>query len=133
MTLRSATSFYLAAWLVHTIDHARRGLDATGAAVVWAGTIVGLVTAVMATLVLTRHPAAPFVATNTGLGVAAGVAASHLVPRWGPLSDALPGGDVDWFTWVAVLGEVSTAMVLGLVGLRILRQHQFSTNITTWR
>jgi hypothetical protein len=37
------------------------------------------------------------------------------------MSDPLPGGDVDAFTWIAVLLEVFGALALGVAGLVALR------------
>lgn len=123
--LRTAGLLFAAGFVVHNADHARRGLDAITDHVVWGGTVVAMVAAVVLTLVATRHPLAPFAAAAGGLAIAVGVSATHLLPDWGPLSDSLPSGTVDGFTWLAVLAEVAGALVLGLTGLRIVRRQGY--------
>ena len=73
-TLQGAAVLFIATWVVHTADHARRGIDATTEAVVWAGTFTGLLAAVSITLILVKHPTAPMVASAVFLGIAAGAA-----------------------------------------------------------
>ena len=120
-SLRTASVLFLAGFVLHNADHARRGLSAIHDEVVWSGTFVAVVAAVTLTLVFTRHAAAPLAATATGFATAAGVSASHLLPTWSALSDSLPDGNVDGWTWVAVLAEIVGALVLGAAGLRVLR------------
>ncbi len=117
--LRTAAGVFLAGFLVHNADHARRGLDAITDHVVWGGTAVAVVAAVVLTLVFTDHPLAPAASFAAGFGIAGGVSATHLLPDWGVLSDSLPDGDVDPLTWVAVLAEVGGAALLGAVGLAV--------------
>jgi hypothetical protein len=50
------------------------------------------------------------------------VSAAHLLPHWSSLSDSLPDGNVDGFTWVAVLIEIVGALALGIAGVNALRQ-----------
>jgi hypothetical protein len=38
----------------------------------------------------------------------------------------LPGGDIDAFTWLAVLAEVAGAVVLAVAGFIVLRRHGYS-------
>jgi ribose/xylose/arabinose/galactoside ABC-type transport system permease subunit len=133
-SLRSAAAAFLVGFLVHNADHVRRGLYASPQGVIWSGTVVAILAAAMLTLIFTHHPVAPFIATVGGFSIALGVAASHLLPKWGPLSDSLPDGRVDAFTWIAVLGEVTTGLLLGIVGLSILRRSNFHTQATVaWR
>ena len=120
--VRTAAAVFVAGFLIHNVDHARRGVAAVTDHVLWAGTIVAMIAAVVLTLVVTRHPVAPFAATAAGFAIALGVTASHLLPRWSALSDPLPGGDVDAFTWAAVLAEVGGALLLGLAGLATVRR-----------
>ncbi len=123
--LRRAGVVFAAGFVVHNADHARRGLAVITDHVVWGGTVVAVVAAVVLTLVATRHPLAPFVAAAGGLAIAAGVSATHLLPDWGALSDSLPSGDVDGLTWLAVLAEVGGALALGLTGMRIVRRQGY--------
>ena len=72
-----------------------------------------LATSILAALAFSLGP---LVAAGAGLYIAVGVSATHLLPTWGPMSDSLPNGDVDPFTWIAVLFEIVGAIVLGIVG-----------------
>ena len=119
--LRNAGLLLVGGFLLHNVDHGRRGLDVITEHVIWGGTIVAIIAAVTLTLVFTRHELAPYAAAAAGLGIAVGVSATHLLPAWGALSDSLPDGDVDALTWVAVLAEVSSALVLAAAGLSELR------------
>jgi hypothetical protein len=118
--LRIALAVYLLGFVIHTSDHARRGIAAVPEGVVWIGTAGSMLVAVIATVVLTNHSTAPWIAGLGGLAHGFGVAMSHLLPKWGSLSDPLPGGNVDLATWIAVFGEIAGALLLGFVGLRII-------------
>jgi hypothetical protein len=115
--LRIASVVFAGGFVLHNADHARRGLAAITDHVVWGGTGVAMVAAIVLTLVFTRHPDAPRVAVAAGLVIALAVSASHLLPTWSPFSDSLPHGDVDVFTWIAVLAEVAGATLLALAGI----------------
>lgn len=128
--LRIAALAFAAGFAVHNADHVRRGLDAITDEVNTGGLVVAMASAVILTLVATRHPLAPFAAAAGGLAIALGVSATHLLPDWGRLSDPLPGGDVDTLTWVAVLAEVSGALALGVTGLRIVRRQGYLLSAT---
>jgi hypothetical protein len=119
--LHRAALFFLFGFAVHNADHARRSLDVVTEQVIWAGTAVSMLTAVAVTLVVTRHRLGPLVAAGAGFYIAIGVSASHLLPQWSALSDPLPGGEVDAFTWIAVLLEVIGALAMGIAGLLALR------------
>lgn len=123
--LRRAAWVFAAGFAVHNLDHVRRGTDAITDAVNTGGLVVAMVSAAVLTLVFTRHRLAPFAAAVAGLGIAAGVSATHLLPAWGPLSDSLPSGEVDIVTWLAVLAEVIGALVLGVTGLQIVRRQGY--------
>lgn len=116
MTLKGAATVFVVGFLLHNADHARRGIDAITDHVVWAGTAVAMVAAVILTLVYTDHPAAAMAAAAGGLGIAVGVSATHLLPDWGVLSDPLL--DLSATSWVAVLAEIAGALALGIVGAR---------------
>lgn len=123
--VRGAAAVFAAGFLVHNADHARRGIDIVTDHVIWAGTTVAMLAAVVLTLIATRHALAPFAAAVAGFSIAVGVSLSHLVPRWSAFSDPLPGGEVDAFTWVAVLAEVGGALLLGLAGLATARRQGY--------
>ena len=116
-----AAAVFLAGFVVHNADHARRGLDRITEHVIWGGTVVAMMAAVIATLVFTRHPTATKAAMVGGAIIAVSVSASHLLPDWSAFSDPLPGGDVDALTWVAVLAEVVGAVVMAVTAGLALR------------
>jgi hypothetical protein len=120
--LRIALAVYLLGFVIHTSDHERRGIAAVPEGVVWIGTAGSMLVAVIATVVLTNHRNATWIAGFGGLAHGVGVAMSHLLPKWGPFSDPLPGGNVDLATWIAVFGEIAGALLLGFGGLRSIRQ-----------
>ncbi len=122
VNLRQATVLYGLGFLIHNADHARRGIDASPEPVVWAGTAVAMLTAAIFTIVVVRHHIAARFCAAAGAAIAVGVALAHLLPKWGFLSDPLPGGDVDVYTWAAVLAEILAAAWLSLIGLRAMRQ-----------
>jgi hypothetical protein len=120
--LRRATAVFALGFVIHNADHARRGVAASPEAVVWAGTAVAMLTAVILTVVVLNHHKTPlFVAAASG-AIAFGVSLSHLLPKWGVLSDPLPGGAVDGFTWFAVMCEIVGALVLCAASVRALRR-----------
>jgi hypothetical protein len=120
--LRRAGAVFVVGFVVHDLDHARRGLAAVSDQVVWAGTLVAMLATVTFTLIVVGHRSAPVLAAAAGTAIAIGVSATHLLPAWGSLSDSLPDGRVDAFTWTAVLAEVVGALVLGLAGFAVVRQ-----------
>ena len=120
MSLKAAAAVFVAGFVLHNADHARRGIDAVTDHVVWAGTAVAIVAAVVITLVATDHPQAPLAAAAGGLGIGVGVSATHLLPDWGVLSDPLL--DLSATSWVAVLAEIGGALLLGITATRQVLQ-----------
>lgn len=114
--LRSGTALFAAGFVVHNIDHLRRGLDAITGQVFAGGTVISFMALTVFALVLLRHRLAPAAALWIGAATAVGVSASHLLPRWSAFSDAFPGGHVDGWSWFAVLFEVAGAVVLAGCG-----------------
>lgn len=134
MQLRTATGVLAGGFVLHNVDHLRRGLDVVREGVIWGGTLAAMLVAVLLTLVYTRHASAPAVAAVGGLGLAVGVSAVHLMPDWlGTLSDSLPDGDVDALTWIAVLAEIGGAALVGVVALQILRRNDYAFSVPDWR
>lgn len=130
ITLKWAAIAFVLTWLGHTADHARRGLTATTEEVVWGGTFVGLLAAVSITLILTGHAIAPMVAAVIFPSIAFGVAATHLLPGWGFLSDPiLVDSTTDGWSIVAVVPEIVAAAVLGAVALRVMVRHGYARSI----
>ena len=124
--LRWAAVVFAGGLVIHNLDHARRGLSEISEHVVWGGTIVAMVAAVVLTLIFARHRLAPFVAAAAGFGITVGVSATHLLPHWSAFSDSLPDGSVDGITWAAVLVELAGAAWLGLAGISVLRRQGFA-------
>lgn len=123
--LQTAALLLIGGFVIHNADHARRGLDSVTESLVWAGTLLMVLATVVVTLILTRHALAAAAAAVMGFTIAFGVSASHLLPNWGPISDSLPQGDVDAFTWIAVSSEIAAGLWLGWVGLSVLRENDF--------
>ena len=122
--LRFAAIIYAAGLLLHTADHLRRGLDTVTPWVLWAGNVSTGIGIIGVALVLTRHRLAPVVAAVTGLPIAIGVAAVHLLPHWSELSDPFPGAHgtgVTALSWSVVLVEIVGALALGVAGAIELR------------
>lgn len=120
--LITAAAVFLAANLLHTADHFRQGVGGLSAAILVAGTTLTVLAAVVLVLALRHHPRAAAFAAVVGLSGVAGIAASHLAPHWSALSDPYPQIHADALSWIVVLVEMGTALVLGLVGLRELRR-----------
>jgi hypothetical protein len=120
--LRSAAVIFLVGFLLHNGDHSRRGLAVLTPEVIWAGTAGAILSLTAIAIVLIGHRLAPIAAVAAGFSMALGVAAVHLLPHWSAFSDPLPGGNVDLWSWLAVLAEVGGALVLGLAGAHVLRR-----------
>jgi hypothetical protein len=121
--LKYAALAYAVAFLAHTADHFRRGLDVLTTEVLWLGTAASVLAVVAIALALAGSPLAPLLAVVHGFSQAAGVAAVHLLPPWGPFSDSLHHG-VDIVSWVAVLAEIGGALAFGVAGVYALRQRE---------
>jgi hypothetical protein len=122
--LRYAALLYALGLALHTADHFRRGLDAVTGQVLWGGnfsTLIGVVTVV---LVLLGNRHGPMAAAITGIPVAVGVAAVHLLPEWSAFSDAFVGAEnsgVNALSWTVVLIEITGAALMGATGISIVR------------
>src|SRR5436305_9703770 len=122
--LKYGALLYALGLALHIADHVRRGLDVLTPEVQWAGnvsTVVGLTTVV---LVLLGHRYGPMLAALTGVPVGVGVAAVHLLPHWGALSDAFPGASntgVTAMSWTVVLIEIGGALPMGVIALALVR------------
>jgi hypothetical protein len=122
--LRYAALFYATGLALHTADHIRRGVDAVTPQVLWLGNISTLLGVTTVVVVLLGRRLGPPVAAFTGLQVAIGVAAVHLLPEWSAFSDAFPGArgtGVTALSWTVVLIEIAGAFAMGVIGLSIVR------------
>jgi hypothetical protein len=116
--LGGAAALFLAANVVHTLDHVRTGLDRLPAEVVSAGTLLTIAAVFALVLALRRDPRAPVVCTGVGVAAGLGVAAAHLAPHWSALSDPYPGLGPDALSWVVMLAEIAAGLVLAVAGAR---------------
>src|SRR6266480_1069967 len=112
---------FVAANVLHTLDHLRQGLGGLTPEVLLGGSVLSVAAVVTLILVLRGSSRAPMAAAVVGLWSAFGVAASHLAPHWSAFSDPYPDLDVDVLSWAVMLAEIAAALALGLVGLRELR------------
>ena len=121
--LRYAALFYALGLALHTVDHLRRGLDVLTPEVQWAGNLSTAVGITAVLLVLMGHRWGPLVAVLTGIPVAIGVAAVHLLPHWSAFSDAFPGANntgVTALSYTVVLIEIVGALAMGIAGLAVI-------------
>ena len=127
--LRWAAGIYALGLVLHTFDHFRRGLDAVSGQVFWAGNLSTLLGVTAVVLVFMGHRWAPAFAAITGLPVAFGVAAVHLLPYWSALSDSFPdgGNGITVLSWSVVLLEIAGAFAMGVTGLLALREQTAET------
>ncbi len=100
--LKYCALFYALGLGLHTADHLRRGLDAVTPQVLWLGNVSTVAGIAVATLVVVGYRNAPLLAAVTGIPVAVGVAAVHLLPKWSAFSDAFVGAHDTGVTAVVV-------------------------------
>jgi hypothetical protein len=124
--LGAAATLFLAANIVHTLDHVRQGIDRLAAEVLAGGTLLTLAAVLALVLALRRDPRAPVVCMGVGLAGALGVAASHLAPHWSALSDPYSGLGLDVLSWAVMLAEIAAALVLAVVGSREVTRHRIA-------
>ena len=116
---------FLAANLLHGADHLRQGLEGVSHVVLSGGAVVTATAVVVVVLAVRRHPAAALAATLLGFATTVLVSASHLAPHWSVLSDSyVDDVRVDAVSWVVVLLEIGTALVLGVVAAQQYRSEQ---------
>src|SRR3954449_11961215 len=140
--LVAASTAFVAANLLHTLDHLRQGTDRLTTEVFAGGSVLTVAALVALLLALRGDSRAPLPAaaalvallpppggdsrappTPAGGGFwrAAGVAASHIAPHWSAFSDPYPDLHVDALSWAVMLGEIGAALALGGIGLSELR------------
>jgi hypothetical protein len=123
--LKYCALFYALGLALHTADHFRRGIDAVTTQVLWIGNVSTVIGITVAVLVIVGYRNAPMLAAGTGIPVAVGVAAVHLLPKWSSaLSDSFIGArnaGVTALSWTVVLVEITGALAMGIVGWNIAR------------
>jgi hypothetical protein len=125
--LKYCALFYALGLALHTADHLRRGLDVLTPQVIWAGNASTAVGITVAILIILGHRYGPMLAAVTGVPVALGVAAVHLLPKWSALSDTFVGArntGVTALSWSVVLIEIVGALAMGVVGYAIVRENR---------
>ena len=112
--------------LLHGTDHLiqDRGVGALDTGVIIGGTVNYLLAITVLVLVLMRHERAPLVATFVGFYITVGVSAAHLLPEWGQLSDPYSELSLSTYSWVVVVLEIAMGFLLGLAGVRAMRQER---------
>jgi hypothetical protein len=121
-TLTLAATAFVAANLLHTLDHLRQGTDDLTTEILAGGTVLSILAVLTLVLALRRHPRAALWAAVVGTWSALGVIASHIAPHWSAFSDSYFEIDADALSWAVMLAEVLAAAYLGLVGFRELRR-----------
>jgi hypothetical protein len=121
-TLGLAATAFVAANVLHTLDHLRQGTGDLATEILAGGTVLSVLAVLTLVLALRRHPRAALWAAVVGTWSALGVIASHIAPHWSAFSDSYFEIDADALSWVVMLAEVLAAAYLGLVGFRELRR-----------
>ena len=121
-TLSLAATAFVAANVLHTLDHLRQGTGDLATEVLAGGTVLSILAVVTLVLALGRHPRAALWAAVVGTWSALGVLASHVAHHWSAFSDSYFEIHADALSWVVMLAEVAAAAYLGLVGFRSLRR-----------
>jgi hypothetical protein len=86
-------------------------MDVTPPGVIVAGSIAAIIGLVAVALVLRRHPAAPLLAEFIGVGLALGLLAVHVPPKWGPFRAGVSALD-----WASVAVAVAGGLAFALAG-----------------
>ena len=121
-TLSLAAAAFVAANVLHTLDHLRQGTGGLATEVLAGGTVLSILALLTLVLALRRHPRAALWAAVVGTWSALGVLASHVAPHWSAFSDSYFEIHADALSWAVMLLEVAAAAYLGLVGFTELRR-----------
>ena len=123
--LRWAAVLFGVAVALHAADHLRRGMDVIPPAVMVTGVIQMVLATVTVVLVVTGSRSAPYAAIAIGFLSAGSFTAAHLLPPSGFFSDsfinAAPAARVTTFSWISAILEIGADIVVGLVGIAVLR------------
>jgi hypothetical protein len=117
-----AAAIFLAANILHTVDHVRQHMAGLNVVIMIGGGTLTAAAVLVAVVALRRDRRAPAVAALVGLVAAALVAASHVVPHWSVISASyLDDVHPDVLSWAVMLLEIASGLFLGVVGIRRLR------------
>jgi hypothetical protein len=123
-----AAGLFVVGNLLHSADHLRRGwvrpLLGETPEVLVGGILISLGALLMLCLALRGSDRAAAAAIVVGLASAVGVAAAHLAPPWGVLSDSYLMLRPDLLAWTAVVVEIATALLAAATGLTVLRRRR---------
>lgn len=112
LTIRTSAIAFLAANVVHTLDHLRQGIGGLTAEILTAGSLLTVAAIAVLVLVLRRDARATVLALGVGLSGAAGIAAAHLAPHWSAFSEPYPGAGLDALSWAVMVAELTAAVWL---------------------
>ena len=104
-TLSLAAAAFVAANVLHSLDHLRQGTGDLATEVLAGGTVLSVLAVLTLVLALRRHPRAPLWAAVVGTWSALGVIASHVAPHWSAFSDSYFEIHADALSWVVMLGR----------------------------
>jgi hypothetical protein len=121
-TLTLAAAAYVAANVLHTLDHLRQGTGDLATEVLAGGTVLSILAVLTLVLAVRRHPRAALWAAVVGTWSALGVVSSHVAPHWSAFSDSYFEIHADALSWAVMLLEVAAAAYLGFVGFTELRR-----------
>ncbi len=118
-----AAGAFLGANLLHGADHMRQHLAGVDTEVLVGGALLTVSAAAVFVAAQRRSQRAPLLAALVGFATAVLVAASHVAPHWSALSDSYVD-DIhpDVLSWAVMVLEIAAGCVLGIVGLRRLRE-----------
>jgi hypothetical protein len=120
MRLTTAAALFVAANVLHSLDHARQGFDGLTIEIISAGSLLTLGAVLALVLALRGDRRAVPVCLAIGASGVLGVAAGHLAPHWSAFSDPYPGASLDGLSWAVMLGEIAAAALLAAVAAREL-------------
>jgi len=131
--LTIANLAFILAIALHNGDHLffqDRGMDALSTEIRVAGTALVVVALIGLGFTLARHPWAPMIATIIGFGAAVSVTFGHIVPHWSAFSDPYSDLSLGAYSWTAMLAEIVTGFVLGVVGFLMVRRETAASTHT---
>src|SRR5436190_12248635 len=100
--LEAASAGFVAANILHTLDHFRQGVGGLTWEILVGGTTLTLLAIAVLVLVLRGDERAPAFAAVVGFAGALGIASSHIAPHWSALSDPYPSIGADALSWIVM-------------------------------